>query len=258
MRERLAPARYQSEEIVAVVETGKAVRRTALPTETARRLEDADETLQQVAQRLGLRSYIIAPLSAGSGTIGALLIVSAGRAFNERDLQLAEEFGRRLGYTIENARLFQQAQAASRAKDEFLAVLSHELQTPLTALLGWATMLKGGPFDAETIQTGILAIEQSRTQARLVDDLLDVSRIVSGRLRLEQARVDLRTLLQETVDMVRAAAEEKGVELRLELLPAPIVVMADAARLRQVVWNIIANAIKFTPATGRDGRAVPS
>lgn len=146
----------------------------------------------------------------------------------------------------------EEAEEASRAKDSFLATISHELRTPMTSILGWASMLRSGGLDPDTASTGVVAIEQSaRAQAQLIDDLLDVSRIVAGKLALEPRRTDLANVVRAGVDTIALAAEKKNLKLEVVLPPNPVTLMADAARLHQVVTNLLLNAVKFTPVNGR-------
>ena len=150
-----------------------------------------------------------------------------------------------------------QAEEANRAKDIFLATLSHELRTPLTAVLGWARMLHHMNLDGETARHGLMIIERNaEAQNQLVRDLLDVSRIVTGKLRLETTSVELAPVVESAVDSVRQAAEAKGIRLGVELGAGTGVVSGDPDRLRQVVWNLLSNAIKFTPKGGRVGVSV--
>lgn len=145
----------------------------------------------------------------------------------------------------------EEAEKASRLKDEFLATVSHELRTPLTAILGWAAMLKKGDIDEATSEHALSVIERNaKTQAQLIEDLLDVSRIVSGKLRLEVEPTDLASVIKAAADSVRPAADAKGVQMELALDPAAGHVQGDATRLQQVVWNLLSNAIKFTPQGG--------
>jgi PAS domain S-box-containing protein len=145
-----------------------------------------------------------------------------------------------------------EAEAASQAKDEFLAVVSHELRTPLNTLRLWAGVLRNGPRDAQTIARAVDTIDRSAIlQARLIEDLLDVSRIVSGRFRLAIERVDLAEIIGLAIETVRAAAENKTITLTTALDPAARSVLGDATRLQQVVWNLLSNAVRFTPAGGR-------
>ncbi|HZR81182.1 MAG TPA: ATP-binding protein [Candidatus Binatia bacterium] len=152
----------------------------------------------------------------------------------------------------ERERLLERAENASRAKDEFLATVSHELRTPLFPILGWATLLQRGGLTSEKTSAALAAIERSaRTQAQLIDDLLDVSRVITGKWRLAVRPMELAPVVQAAADVVRPAADVKGVELELQLARAPILVSGDPERLQQVVWNLLSNGIKFTPAGGR-------
>ncbi len=137
-------------------------------------------------------------------------------------------------------------------KDEFLAVLSHELRTPLTAMLGWARLLKTGRLDAEQARQGLETIERNTwMQARLIDDLLDVSRIIAGKLQLDRRPVDLVTVVADAVESLRRSADTEHVTLSTTLDAAAASVMGDSVRLQQVVSNLVSNALKFTPPGGR-------
>ena len=153
------------------------------------------------------------------------------------------------------ALLRQQAEAlahANRLKDEFLATVSHELRTPLNAMLGWATMLRGKQMDEATQQRAIETIERNaRAQNQLIDDLLDVSRIITGKLRLDVRPVVLVSVLEAAIDSIRPAAEAKNIRLQSLLDPAAGPVSGDPDRLQQVFWNLLSNAVKFTPKGGR-------
>lgn len=143
-----------------------------------------------------------------------------------------------------------EAEEANRLKDEFLAVLSHELRTPLNAILGWARMLRAGTLRDDDVPRAIETIERNaQAQAQLIEDLLDVSRIVSGKLRLEMRQAHVGDIVAEAIDTVRPTADARGVTLTSAIAPVPPV-SADAQRLRQVVWNLLSNSIKFTPRSG--------
>ncbi|MBM4442991.1 MAG: response regulator, partial [Candidatus Rokubacteria bacterium] len=145
-----------------------------------------------------------------------------------------------------------QAEVANRAKDEFLATVSHELRTPLTSMLGWARMLRTRQPDAALLDRGLEVIDRNaRHQAQLIEDLLDVSRIITGKLRLDIRATVLAPVVEAALDAVRGAAEGKGVALDVSLDPSLGAVRCDPDRLQQVVWNLVSNAIKFTPAGGR-------
>ncbi len=165
-------------------------------------------------------------------------------------LHQAEEERRRSREREQQARL--QAQAANRAKDEFLATLSHELRTPLNAILGWSRMLADGHLDAATARRAITIIERnSRLQAQLIDDLLDISRIITGKLRLAIRPVSITSIVDAALDAVRTSADAKGIALQVSMPDPDDGLLCDPARLEQVIWNLLSNAIKFTPEGGR-------
>jgi CheY-like chemotaxis protein/nitrogen-specific signal transduction histidine kinase len=150
------------------------------------------------------------------------------------------------------ARLYKDAQEANRAKDEFLATLSHELRTPLNSMLGWSHMLRSATLPPDTQQRALESLERNaRTQAQLVEDLLDISRIVSGKLQIRSEDVNLTSLVSEVVDSVRPVAAAKRLQLGFtRAVEGPIMLTGDAERLRQIVSNLLSNAIKFTPEGG--------
>jgi PAS domain S-box-containing protein len=145
-----------------------------------------------------------------------------------------------------------EAERASRMKDDFLATLSHELRTPLNAILGWSQILANGTKDVDDLSEGLRTIERNaRAQTQIIEDLLDMSRIVSGKIRLDVQRLDLAAVVQAAVDTMRPAADAKGVRLQVVIDPKVATVSGDPGRLHQVFWNLISNAIKFTPKAGR-------
>jgi signal transduction histidine kinase len=161
-----------------------------------------------------------------------------------------QEFARRVSLAIENARLFRQADELNRLKDEFLATLSHELRTPLSAVIGWSRMLATGQYDPRKTAQAIGAIERNAmAQARIVDDVLDVARGMAGNLRLEPAPIDLVEVVQRSVAAISPAATDKQIQVNVRA-PDPVPIVGDAARLQQVVWNLMLNAVKFTPPGG--------
>jgi CheY-like chemotaxis protein/two-component sensor histidine kinase len=144
------------------------------------------------------------------------------------------------------------AEAANRMKDEFLAVVSHELRTPLNAILGWAKLLRSGRLNDAQATQAIQVIERnSHVQAKLIEDLLDVSRIISGTLKLDVQRLDMVNVVEQVLSTLAPALEAKGVELRKLYKSERMELMGDSARLQQVVWNLVSNAVKFTPKGGR-------
>lgn len=144
-----------------------------------------------------------------------------------------------------------EAESANRLKDEFLATVSHELRTPLHAIIGWAHLLRHKRLDEPTVTRAIQTIERNaKSQAQLVEDILDVSRVITGKLRLNIGPVDAAAVINAAVDSVQLAADSKGIQLEVMLEPSALHVAGDASRLQQVVWNLLSNAIKFTPAGG--------
>ena len=145
----------------------------------------------------------------------------------------------------------QRAEQASRLKDEFLATISHELRTPLNHMLGWITMLRGGELHEEQIQNALETIERNvRSQNRLIEDLLDVSRIIAGKLRIEPRPIEIADVVEAAAESARPAAGDKSIHLETTLDPQAGIVSGDAERLQQAVWNLLSNAIKFTPEGG--------
>ena len=197
-------------------------------------------------------SRIIVPIKARNEVTGALVVISARPgAFDSEDLHLFQVFGRRAAIALENARLYQETQNALRLKDEFVAVISHELRTPLTPILGGVYMMRS-ELHNETILTRALDLieRNAKTQVKIVDDLLDVSRALSGKLRLNMEPVDLCRVVEAAVETVRPASEAKSIHIDVRLLSISGLISGDADRLQQVVWNLLANAVKFTPNAG--------
>jgi len=174
---------------------------------------------------------------------------------------LEQEIAERRQAEEERARLLVREQAAraeaeeaNRLKDEFLATISHELRTPLNAMLGWIHLLRSGMLDAATSAHAVETVERNaRSQSRLVEDLLDVSRIITGKLQLKVQSVDPALIIETTLDSFRPAAEAKSIDLSLAFDPAADQFLGDPSRFQQVVWNLLSNAIKFTPAGGSVG-----
>jgi PAS domain S-box-containing protein len=196
-------------------------------------------------------SAIVAPFVIRHRVLGAITLALSGspRAYEDSDLRVAEDLAHRAAIAIDNARLYEEAQAANRAKDDFLARLSHELRTPLNAVLGWTLMLRG-TTDAARIERGLTVIDRNgRALTRIIEDLLDFSRNVRSGMRLEPTAIDLCDVAREAVASIEPVALQKEVSLALDL-GGPCMVAGDAARLQQVAWNLLANAIKFTPPGG--------
>ncbi len=165
------------------------------------------------------------------------------------ELQRSEEAREQLLLRAERARA--EAEAANRIKDEFLATLSHELRTPLTSLLGWSSVLRESRRDEKVLAQGLDAIDRNaRVQAQLIDDLLDVSRIVSGKLKLDVRPLDVCSVTRAAIAVVKPAADAKEITLDYWTQPAVGAISADSARLQQIIWNLLSNAVKFTPHGG--------
>ncbi|HEX8140462.1 MAG TPA: PAS domain S-box protein [Pyrinomonadaceae bacterium] len=215
--------------------------------------------LGPLASVTGSRALVAFPLVVEGRTIGALgLSFPEPRSFSEDDRAFMVALAQQCAQALERAHLYEteqrlrtQAEAASRIKDEFLATVSHELRTPLTAIVGWATLLRGNKFDEAATGRAIETIERNaKAQAQIIEDLLDVSRIITGKLSLDARSIELDTIIRTGLDAIRPAAEMKGLVLRAELDERAGVVWGDPARLQQVMWNLLSNAVKFTPRGG--------
>ncbi len=223
------------------------------------RITLADDIRDRMRQA-GDASVLAAPLRYQGKVLGALSIADrAGRRFSKAEADILQAFADQAVLAIENARLFAaersaraDADAANRAKDQFLAILSHELRTPLSAILGWARLLTAGRLDAAQQRQAAGIIERNaQLQSELVSDLLDVSRIVAGKMELDRIPVDLLLVVRAAVEAAGADFEAKKVRLVTELDSAAGEILGEPRRLQQIVANLLSNAVKFTPAGGR-------
>jgi PAS domain S-box-containing protein len=213
------------------------------------------------------RSLVCVPL-VKEGRFVALFVIHhrAPRRWTAHEVTLVEDVAERTWLAVENARASQalaallaseqsareRAEQESRLKDEFLATLSHELRTPLNAILGWAQLIGFGTITGKDVHEGVRVIERNaRVQAQLIEDLLDMSRIISGNIRLDVQPVDLASVTRDALETVRPAADAKGVRLVSIMDPLAGPVSGDPGRLQQVVWNLVHNAVKFTPRGGQ-------
>ncbi|UJR85788.1 PAS domain-containing protein [Sandaracinus amylolyticus] len=243
----------------AVIRTGRAEMYSRIEPAMLERFATSPEH-ERLLQQIAPRSVMIVPLRAQGRVLGALSVgrSESGVAYDAADLALAEELGRRAAAALENARLFALAQTervraeeANRAKDEFLAMVSHELRTPLNAMLGWSRLLETGGLDeAKRARAVEVIARNARAQAQLIDDLLDVTRVVSGKIRLEVVRVDLTRVIDAALESMRPAADAKQLTVEVQRDPAASEMLGDADRLQQVVFNLLSNAVKFTPPGG--------
>jgi signal transduction histidine kinase len=173
-------------------------------------------------------------------------------ALLERSIRYSIEQFRNERERLRLAKERAEAESAIIARDEFIALISHEMRNPLTSILGWANVLASGQADAESVAQAAATIERNvEMQKRLIDDLLDIARVTRGKLRLEAQPIDLALTLNEALDTVRFSAGAKGVDLVANLDPGVGQVVGDPARLQQIAWNLLSNAIKFTPPGGR-------
>jgi PAS domain S-box-containing protein len=211
---------------------------------------------------LEVTSAAVVPLPVQGAILGTLSLGTwrrSGRRHDHHDLALAEELGRRIALALDNARLLElsrreraRVDAANRAKDEFLAVVSHELRTPLQAILGWARVLRRPGLGEEQRQKAIDAIDRNASaQAGLIKDLLDTTRIITGKLQLRCGPAELVQIAEAALDIVRPAAEAKNVRLTFFPDPPVIPMICDAERVQQVLWNLLSNAVKFTEPGGK-------
>ncbi|MBD2099864.1 response regulator [Leptolyngbya sp. FACHB-261] len=239
--------------VTQVLHTGQSQLVTEVTVEYLAAIAQDAEHLR-LLQALSLQSLLAVPLVARTDTLGVLSLISSQpqRRFGTADQVLSEEFGRRAAIAIDNARLYQQAETANQLKDEFLATLSHELRTPLNSMLGWAQLIRVRRLDDATYSRAVEAIERNtKSLNRLIDDLLDVSRIITGNLRLEVNPVELIPVISEALAVVQPASQAKAIRIETALDASVGPVLGDATRLQQVAWNLLANAIKFTPEGGQ-------
>jgi signal transduction histidine kinase/DNA-binding response OmpR family regulator len=249
------------------------------------------DTARLPGHNIAARSFLGTPIFSSTQVYGWLYLTDKIGAdeFTEADERLAVTLSTQVAVAYENARLYTEAQrhatelqqeiterkqaeeerarmlvreqaaraeaeAANRTKDEFLATLSHELRTPLTAILGWSHLLKTNKFDEQNTARALETIERNaRSQSQLIDDLLDVSRIITGKLHLDVRPVELGAIVEAAIDSTRPAADAKGIKFEVTLDKSAGQVSGDASRLQQVVWNLFTNAVKFTPEGGRVG-----
>jgi signal transduction histidine kinase/ActR/RegA family two-component response regulator len=248
-----------------VIRTGKAELYPDIPDELIQAgARDAEHL--ELLRELRLKSAIVVPLKARGHTLGAVTFVYAEsrRRYGDDDLAFAEDFARRAAMAIENAlalkqveqargqerQLRDEAEVASRAKDEFLAMVSHELRTPLNAILGWTVILRRRGPSAETDRALSIIERNALAQAKLIEDDLDISRIISGKLALTLGPTNIADAVTAAVETVTPAAQAKGINIAVEELQEGLTITADANRVQQVVWNVLSNAVKFTPKGG--------
>jgi signal transduction histidine kinase len=207
-----------------------------------------------------MRRYLAAPIAELAGTLDRVSAsgdysTRAQRRTGDEVGRLVDSFNTMLGVIqkkdTERNELLQKSQESNRVKDEFLATVSHELRTPLNAMLGWLQIVRTTDIDPDVLERAMASIERNaKSQARLVEDLIELSRVVTGKLQLKTKTVDIRAVVEAALDVVRTAAAAKGVAIRPSLPSSPIFVSGDRDRLQQVIWNLLSNAVKFTESGG--------
>ena len=237
---------------IRAIRSGEPFVDNATSPEKATRTAQSPEHLD-LLRRFGVRSFMMIPLRSRGRTLGLFAVGSfGGRTYGDEDLGFGLDLASRAALALDNANLYRAAQEANRLKEDFLATLSHELRTPLNALLGWMHILKMPAVDEPTRRRALESIERNaRAQSVLINDLLDVSRVISGKLRIEQAPVDLPSIVLAAIDAVRPAVRAREIDLNVSLGSVTREVWGDGDRLQQVMWNLLSNAVKFTPPSGR-------
>jgi signal transduction histidine kinase/ActR/RegA family two-component response regulator len=243
----------------AALRTGASQLIEEVPAGTLERIARTPEHLA-LLRLLGPRSLIVVPLRVQSTVFGAITLAWAEspRRYGPADRTLLEELARRAAVAIDNAHLYASSQkerarveAATRAKDEFVAVVSHELRTPLNAILGWIRLLRGGDLPDSKREHAFEIIERNaNAQGKLVADLLDISRVITGKIRINPSQVDLAGVVDMVIEGMRPAAEAKRLRINVDLDTAGSLMRGDGDRLQQVVWNLLTNAVKYTPKNG--------
>jgi PAS domain S-box-containing protein len=220
---------------------------------------DRYPTLGPLSSMTGSKALVAFPLVVKGRTIGALgLSFLEVQEFSDEDSAFMLALAQQCAQALERARLYEterrlrtEAEEANRIKDEFLATVSHELRTPLTAIVGWSSMLKISKFDEKTTAHAIETIERNaKAQTEIIEDLLDVSRIITGKLRLQPGLVQLDSVIASALDAIRPTAETRGIKVKSKIDPGASVVWGDPARLQQVMWNLLTNAVKFNSKGG--------
>jgi len=238
--------------VLRVLRTGRPELYAGLTEESL--VSGAMRPEQIVATRqLAPSAYLVVALRARGRILGALSLgmAESARPFEGPEVALAEEVAYRAALALDNARLYRELQEANRLKDEFLGTVSYELRTPLNAILGWARMVHTGSLDPASEERAVSAIERNaEMQATLIDELLDASRIVTGTMKIDKLAVEMSLPIQAAIDAILPSAAGKGVAIQTALDPNGVYVEGDPARLHQVVWHLLSNAVKYTRAGG--------
>lgn len=222
-------------------------------------IQIATDPLAEIVRNQGVTAYVSQPLIVEERLLGTISFASRTRTgFTPEEIDLLQLMSEQIAIALDRANLIvsiqqqaEQLQRANQIKDEFLAVLSHELRSPLNPILGWAHLLQSGKLNADRQRQAVATIERyAKLQSQLIEDLLDISRIMQGKLSLTSAPVNLTFVISAAIETVRLAAQAKNINLQIDLNPTAFI-SGDAARLQQVVWNLLTNAVKFTPNNGQ-------
>lgn len=216
---------------------------------------------QEMENHPPMRGLLVAPLIRRDGVnIGVIQLSDKYfRDFTEADADILVQLAQMASVAIENSRLYEaeqnartQAESANRIKDEFLAVLSHELRSPLNPIVGWSKLLRSRKLDQKTTDRALETIERNaKLQTELIEDLLDVSRILQGKLTLNVGSIDLKSIIKAAIETVHLAAEAKSIQIKTLFQSNISLISGDPNRLQQVIWNLLSNAVKFTPNGGQ-------
>lgn len=236
----------------SVVDTGKAQVQPQLEPDTWFEKDGADARL---LERVAAGTAMITPLTGRGDVLGAITYVATepGRAFDEHELSLAEELGRRAAIALDNARLYRQAHEANRVKADFLAVMSHELRTPLNAIMGYTDLLDAG-VSGDLNDRQHHQLDRIRTSARhllqLIEEILSFARMEAGAEEVQLETVSANRLVRDTADEIEALAQSKGLSFTVEVLDEDVTIRTDPAKARQILMNLLSNAVKFTETGG--------
>jgi signal transduction histidine kinase len=241
----------------AEMDSIRAVVTRIVTTEEAARAQHVERVSAETRVTAVGSILVLVVLGGGLALVSRGRLRTVARTYEEALTRSAESETALAAVAQREREARERAQAALRAKDEFLSTLSHELRTPLTAILGWSSVLRGKQRSRETLERALGAIERNaRVQAQIVDDLLDESRIVAGKFRLRLVSMDAAAVVRAALEVVQFSAESKGISVETEIDPPRIPMIGDPDRLQQVVWNLLSNAVKFTPRGGRISIAV--
>jgi PAS domain S-box-containing protein len=220
----------------------------------------SDPAQLAILRGVGMRAVLLAPITVRNRVLGVISLISTELEdrYDEAHLALVQELGERAGVALENAQLYRAAQEAakateeaSRAKDEFLATVSHELRTPLNAIVGWSSLLKDRVTDPALVKPIEVIHRNALAQVKIIEDILDVSRVITGKFRLDARPADLVAIARDALEVVRPSALAKSLSLTFQTEHEACLIVADPERVQQVVWNLLSNAVKFTEPPGK-------